>query len=268
MRFKSFDDFILYLYGSTESTFTCVVGNNETGKTDFNLLQIERIHKLGLSEHFASNMKSLEADFDIPYINNFSDLKEYCEMVNPPGKRKIKRVIFFGSEIGKWMPRDQPWKNVEFIEDLQTVRKFGLSMLTDAIDRVDARVLHPRFFAGLFTKPYKNNKRFAVFEDWKTGEIHHFTDIPKTKIVYDTYESANFYMKPNTSERSEVYLNEDFKIVKVYYETGSWKKAGVRTQEGKRSLMKVLDYVFTRGIYPNDNPSTTDKHDSTSSDTE
>lgn len=243
-KIYGFNDFIKHVYGKSQSVFTCVLGKNETGKTDFNLLQLERIHDLGLGHRFGSNMRSLEANFEIDFIQDFQTLERTCRMLNPnPNKAGLKKYFFFGSEIGKWAPRDQAWKNTDFIEKLQTVRKYGLSMLTDAIDRVDARVLHPRFFAGVFEKPFKHNKKFATFEDWSTGRKIQFVDIPKTKIQYDTFETANFYMEPQESG-IEVPLSPEHEIVKRYLETGSWKKADIHPQEGKRAIIKVLEFHF------------------------
>ena len=246
----SFNGFIKHFYGRNESVFTCVVGENETGKTDFNLLQMERIHDLGVGHRFGSNMRSLKTDFEIDLIEDFETLEKTCRMLNPnPKKYGLKKYFFFGSEIGKWAPRDQAWKNVEFIEKLQTVRKYGLSMLTDAIDRVDARVLSKRFFAGLFEKPLKNSKKFATYEDWTTGQTFQFKDIPKTRIEYDTYETANFYMKPQVPEDIVIALNHEHLILKKYLDSGkSWKKAGIHPQEGKRARDKVLEQYMDQYI--------------------
>ena len=238
-----FNDFIKHLYGKNQSVFTCVLGRNETGKTDFNLLQMERIHDLGIGHGFGSNMRSLKADFEIDFIDNFETLEQTCRMLNPnPNKQGLKKYFYFGSEIGKWAPRDQAWKNTELIEKLQTVRKYGLSMLTDAIDRVDARVLHPRFFAGIFEKPFKHNKKFASFEDWSSGRKFQFKDIPKTGIEYDTFETANFYMETQLEEGFAVPLSPEHEIVKKYLDCGSWKAADIHPQEGKRAIAKVLDF--------------------------
>jgi len=242
----SFNGLLKQVYGKHESIFTCVVGENETGKTDFNLLQMERLHDLGIYHGFGSNMATLKADFPIDIITDFKTLEHTCRMLNPdPKKYGLKKYLFLGSEIGKWAPRDKAWKNSDLIDKLQTVRKYGLSMLTDAIDRIDARVLSKRFFAGLFEKPFKDNKRFATYEDWTTGRIHQFKGIPKTQIEYDTYETANFHMTPLVPEDAILPLNESHKIVKTYRDSGSWKKAGVTTQQGKRELFKVLDYHYT-----------------------
>jgi len=241
----SFNDFIKHIYGKNESVFTGVVGQNETGKTDFNLLIMERLHDLGIGHKFASNMNTLKADFEILFIEDFETLETTCRMLNPdPKKYGLKKFIFFGSEIGKWAARDKAWLNVDLIGKFQTVRKYGLSMLTDAIDRIDARIFSPRFFAGYFEKPFKDNKKFATWKDWTTGQEYQFKDIPKTRIEYDTYETANFYMKPQVPENAIVVLNREHEIVKEYMIHGSWKKAGIHPQEGKRAQLAINKYHF------------------------
>jgi len=248
-KIYGFNDFIKHVYGKSQSVFTCVLGKNETGKTDFNLLQLERIHDLGIGARFGSNMRTLKADFEIDFIQDFQTLEQTCRMLNPdPNKKGLKKYFFFGSEIGKWAPRDQAWKNTDLIEKLQTVRKYGLSMLTDAIERVDGRVLHPSFFAGLFNKPFKHNKKFATYEDWTTGQTYTFKDIPKTRIAYDTFETANFYMLPQGDADLVIPLSPEHEIVKKYLECGSWKLADIHPQEGKRAVQKVLDYHMKQCI--------------------
>ena len=242
-RIYSFNDFIKHLYGKNESVFTCVLGPNETGKTNFNFLQMERIHDLGIANRFGTNVKDVTADFEIDFIEDFETLRHNCEMLNPnPKKYGLKKYVYFGSEIGKWAARDKAWLNTDLIGELQTVRKYGLSMLTDAIDRVDARVLSPRFFAGEFEKPFKNNKKFATWKDYTTGQEYTFKDIPETSIDYDTYDTANFYMKAQVPEDIRIPLNPEHEIVKKYLKYGSWNKAGIHRQEGKRAIAKVLEY--------------------------
>ena len=239
----SFDSFIKNIYGKSESVFTCVLGQNETGKTDFNLLQMERLHKLGIGHGFGSNLKEIEADFEIDFIEDFETLEATCRMLNPsPKKHGLKKYFFFGSEIGKWAARDTSWENTDLIKKMQTVRKYGLSMLTDAIDRVDARVLSPRFFAGEFEKPYKNNKKFAEWFNYSTRQTITFKDIPKTKIDYDTYETANFFMKAQGP--TSIKLNPQHQIIQEYLKHKSWKKAGIHPQEGKNAVLAVLEHYM------------------------
>jgi len=241
----SFNSLIKQIYGRSESVFTCVLGPNETGKTDFNLLQMERIHKLGIGHSFGSNLKEIEADFEIQFIEDFETLEATCRMLNPnPKKHGLKKFFFFGSEIGKWASRDTSWENTDLIKKLQTVRKYGLCMLTDAIDRVDARVLSPRFFAGEFEKPYKTNKKYATWYNYSTHELIEFKEVPKTKIDFDTYETANFYMKAQGP--TSIKLNPQHRIIQEYLKHKSWKKAGIHPQEGKNAVLAVLKHYMDR----------------------
>jgi len=43
----------------------------------------------------------------------------------------------------------------------------------------------------------------------------------------------------------QVFLNPEHEIIKKYLEIGSWKKAGIDTQIGKRSVMKVFEFHYT-----------------------
>ena len=140
---RTLKDLIKKIYTrKKQSVWTVTLGKKQSGKTNFNLKQMELLHELGLAEGFGTNLKSLEASFEVDFIEDFQSLKARCQMLNPdPEKHGIKRYFFFGSEMGKWLPRDQPWRNVKFIEELQLVRKIGLNWLGDGINRIDSRVL-------------------------------------------------------------------------------------------------------------------------------
>jgi hypothetical protein len=56
-------------------------------------------------------------------------------------------------------------------------------------------------------------------------------------------------MEPQLKEGATIPLNPEHEIVKKYLEHGSWKKAGVYTQEGKRALQKVLRFHYNHCIH-------------------
>lgn len=203
------------------------------------LYLMNKLWELNLMDAFGSNMP-MEAPFEVDFIEDFQTLKKACRMLNPP-----KRYFYFGSEMGKWLPKDQSWKNVNFIEELQTIRKDGLSFCGDAIDRVDARALNETHFDGCFTKYNPKNPTVAYYDDWQTGERTYLQNIPRTKIGFDTWYSANFYMEPQTPEGAVIPLNYEHDIAFKYLDLGSWVKVGVHRQEGKRCLFKVLKYHRT-----------------------
>lgn len=232
-----------------QSVFTAVLGQNQSGKTDFNLLQMELIHKLGLGDGFGSNMP-LEASFDIDFIEDFTTLKKRCQMLNPDPKRYgIKRYFYFGAEMGNWAPQDMPWLNIKFIQELQMVRKYGLNFLGDGIARIDKRILNEKHFHGVFHKVSKADPTIAFYQDWFHGGTPKLVNIPRTSIEFDTWYSASFYMEPQLKEGATVPLNKEHEIIQKYLDHGSWKKAGVYTQEGKRALRKVLRYHYTHCLH-------------------
>lgn len=244
------DDFIKQTYNKKfQSVWTCTLGANQSGKTDWNLYQMERLHALGLADGFGSNMP-LTASFDIDFIEDFETLKKRCQMLNPdPEKHGIKRYFFLASEMGDWAPKDQPWLNVKFIKELQQVRKYGLSFLGDAIDRVDSRILNEKHFHGFFEKVNKAKPQFAVYYDWFNGNKVKLKNIPKTKIKFNTWYSASFYMEPQVASDAIVPLNPEHKIVLKYLDAGSWKAAGVHPQEGKRAIEKVLKFHMSKCLH-------------------
>lgn len=245
-RKKSLDDFIKQTYKRKyQSVWTCTLGANQSGKTDWNLYQMERLHALGLADGFGSNMP-LKANFEIDFIEDFPTLKKRCQMLNPdPARYGIKRYFFLGSEMGDWAPKDQPWLNVKFIKELQQVRKYGLSFLGDAIARVDSRILNEKHFHGYFEKINKANPKVAVYYDWFNGRKVKLYNIPRTQIEFNTWYSANFFMEPQTPSDMMIPLNPEHDLIKKYLDVGSWKAAGVHPQEGKRALAKVLRFHMT-----------------------
>lgn len=238
------DDFIKRTYKKKyQSVWTCTLGENQSGKTDWNLYQLERIHALGLGAAFGSNIPDLKASFEIDFIEDFETLKKHCQMLNPdPERHGLKRYFFLGSEMGDWAPKDQPWLNVKFIKELQQVRKYGLSFLGDGIARIDSRILNEKHFHGYFEKMNKAKPQLAVYYDWFNRRKVKLYDIPRTSIEFNTWYSANFYMEAQLKEGARIPLNTEHEIAFKYLETGSWKKTGVTTQEGKRCVLKVLRF--------------------------
>ncbi len=237
------DDFIKRMFRrKSQSVCIAVLGKKQSGKTDFMLRLMETLNRLKLMDAFGSNMP-IEAPFKVDFIEDFQTLKKRCQMLNPkPNTKGIKRYFYFGSEMGKWLPKDQAWRNVNFIEELQTIRKYGLTFAGDAIDRVDSRVLNETHFDGCFTKYNPKNPTVAYYEDWTTGERTHLKNIPRTSIKFDTFYSANFYMEPQTAEHLKIPLTPEHEIVKKYVTQGSWKKADIETKKGKRAVMAVLNF--------------------------
>ena len=234
-----------------QSVWTVTEGKKQSGKTNFVLRQMELLQELGLADGFGSNLKSLKAPFEVDFIEDFQTLKQRCQMLNPdPEKHGIKRFFYFGSEMGKWLPRDQPWLNTKFIEELQLVRKIGLNWLGDGINRIDKRVINETHFDGKFRKVSIVRPDIATYHNYSNNRIVTIHGIKPTKLKYNTWESCNFYMEPQT-ENTDIPLNADHLIVKQYLESGcSIAKTGLHANEVKRARDRVLQYYWKHHLAP------------------
>ena len=244
-------DFMRRVFNSKyQSIWVACLGKNQSGKTDFMLYTMQRLHDLGLGDGFGSNIANLdtselETPFEIDFIEDYQTLKKRCQMLNPnPKNRGIKRYFYLGDEMGDWAPKDMPWLNVKFIKEMQQVRKYGLCFLACAIDRVDERILNEKHFHGYFVKS-KANPKSAFYYDWMRGDRTRFVNIPRTKIEFDTFYSASFFMEPQVPAEFRVPLNQEHEMIQTYRQNGhSWDKTEYSRTQGKRAIDKVIDFHF------------------------
>lgn len=222
---------------------TCVVGVNQSGKTALNFFIMERLHELGLGDAFGSNTP-LKADFPVDFIEDYQTLKQRCQMLNPdPERFGLKRYVFNWGEMGKSVAKDMSWENTKFVKEMQVLRKLGLCILGDGIDRIDGRIFSPSHFHGYFEKQSKNHPEKAVYIDWtKKGKPTRINGIPMTNIKYNQWYTAMFLWDSPTPEAMGVFLNPEHEIVRKYLEAGSIKKTGLSSEEVKRARDKVLAY--------------------------
>jgi len=222
---------------------TCVVGVNQSGKTALNLFLMERLHALKLGDAFGSNTP-LTANFPIDFVEDYQTLKHRCMQLNPdPERYGLKRYIFNWGEMGKSIPRDMSWENTKFVKEMQILRKLGLCILGDGIDRIDGRIFSPAHFHGYFEKQSKNHPEKATYIDWtKKGKPIPIKGIPMTTIKYNQWYTAVFLWDSPAPEPEGVFLNHEHQVVKKYLEAGSIKKTGLSSEEVKRCRDKVLAY--------------------------
>ena len=132
------------------------------------------------------------------------------------------------------------------------MRKVGLNWLGDGINRVDERVVNETHFDGVFRKISITRPDIATYYNYanrRTVQIH---GIKRTKLSFNTWESCNFYMEPQTEENN-IVLNPDHLIVQKYLEAGcSISKTGLHSQEVKRARDNVLKYYWKHHLQPQD----------------
>jgi len=235
-----------------QSVWVLIKGKKQSGKTNFALRLMEILHDEGLADGFGSNVETLEAPFDVDFIEDFPTLQERCQMLNPdPEKHGINRYFYFCSEMGKAFPQDQPWRNTEFIGELQLVRKIGLNWIGDGINRIDKRIDNATHFDGYFKKLSITRPDLAIYHDYTTDRVTEIDGIKPTRLKYNTWESCNFYMEPRTDIKTEIPLNKDHLIVKQYLEADcSLKETGLHRQTLKRAKDNVLKHYWKYYLEP------------------
>lgn len=234
-----------------QSVWVVTKGKKQSGKTDFSLRLMEVLHEEGLADGFGSNVESLEAPFEVDFIQDYQTLNARCQMLNPdPEKHGIKRYFYFCSEMGKAFPQDQPWENAKFIAKLQTVRKIGLNWLGDGINRIDQRIVSAEHFDGEFKKVSIMRPDIATYHNYSNGHRLTVQGIKRTKLKFNTWETCNFYMEPQTESDGTIPLNADHKIVQQYLEADcSINKTGLHSQVVKRARDNVLKHYFKYHVH-------------------
>lgn len=250
---KTLRDLVKKIYTKRkQSVWTFTVGKKQSGKTDFTLRLMELLHEEGLADGFGSNVRSLEAPFEVDFIQDYETLNARCQMLNPdPEKHGIRRYFYFCSEMGKAFPQDQPWKNSLFIAKLQTVRKIGLNWFGDGINRIDQRIVSADHFDGKFKKVSITRPDIAIYHNFSNGQKSTVQGIQRTKLKFNTWETCNFYMEPQTENDGEIPLNADHLIVKKYLDADcSIAKTGLHSHEVKRARDNVLKYYWKHHLEP------------------
>lgn len=176
------------------STYFAIFGRRGSGKTDLALLIAEIVHALGLIKNVATNIKVYESPkFHIEEVNNLWALKKWCK--ETPGPKLMAL-----DEIGKTVSRRTPMArlNVKIINELQILRKYKLSLEIITVDQkyTDNAILGVDLLDGVFTKPVYNNPKLALYDDNLETLHTSIYDIPRTRIKFDTWDSAPFTEKP------------------------------------------------------------------------
>lgn len=192
------------------SIFTAIVGPNQSGKTVTALYLMRCAHELGLFDWYGANIPDLELGFEYDFIEDLPTLQERCQALNANG---LHRYLFLGDEMGDWAPQDQSWLNVKLIQELQQVRKYGLSFIGCGIDRIDRRVVSPSFFNGVLRKINKLQPDKGIYTDWthypviKRYKIH---GLPNQTIKgFNTWRKSFFYFEKHTASKDYLFSNRD-----------------------------------------------------------
>lgn len=209
----TFDDLVRHIFKKRDSTFIAILGRKESGKTDLALRILESCYQQKLFKYFGTNIEGLSnTPCEIDTIVDLPTLLERCQTLGKP-------YLFILDELGDTAPKDQPWLNVDLIKSLQKVRKYKLSLIGCAIDRVDSRVLNPTHFYGYFEKFSPDRKDVAMYTDWLKRKRTKVLGITPTQITFDTYQPASFHM--NRTSSSSLNTDRDISNHHIWCNGGS-----------------------------------------------
>jgi hypothetical protein len=240
---KPFKDFFLHLFRRQVSNFYIVFGRRGSGKTDFVLLISEILQEAGVIEHFATNTKIYESNFPIERITNLEDLKYWAK------ETKGKKLFVF-DEVGMTIKRRSPMStlNVSLVNELQVIRKYKLSLLATTIEEIntDKAILSPSVLDGVFIKPSFKNPKVAYFDDRLEYSTRTLTNIPKTSIHFDTWDSAPF--ERYSKKRKPKFKDEEKNKILQWAEQGNWEGTGLHRMQGHRLLRKYIKENLERDL--------------------
>lgn len=189
---------------------------------------------------FATNIV-VKGDPDIEYITNLEDLKSWAE--NRKGKK-----MFILDELGKSISRRRPMSaiNIDFINELQTLRKFKLSLIliAPADKYVDSASLGSDVLDAVMDKPIFDNPKYGVFYDLMKGERIEYSDLPRTSLKFDTWDIAPF--KKDAPTRTPKFKDKELTLLWEWSHGKTSKDLGIHRQKLHRLTTKFVRETLER----------------------
>lgn len=226
------------------STYFSIFGRRQSGKTDLALLIAEIVYALGIIKHVATNIKIYNSPFPITPITNLWDLKKWCKETKGP-------KLYALDEIGRTVSRRTPMAklNVKIINELQILRKYKLSLEIITVDEkyTDNAILGVDLLDGVFRKPVYNNPKIALYDD-NLEPLHiSIYDVPRTRIKFDTWDSAPFTLKPRTHKPT--FNDEDLSLLWDWSHGMTYKEMGIHNWKLTRIKRKFIRETLESKIH-------------------
>jgi hypothetical protein len=236
---------IICLYEERGSVCFFIQGRRGTGKTDWALLKAEILNKFGIITQFASNVKITDSYFPIAYITNLQDLDFWAQSTN-------RRKLFILDEAGKTLRRRTPMSkiNIELLDDLQTLRKFHLSLdlIAPAEKYIDSASLGSDVLDVVFFKPNFKDPKVGIWVDQQEPYRATFTGIPRTSIKFDTFDVATFTR--TGPKKIPIFKDADKELLWKWSHGDNSKTLGVDSMKIHRLTMKFIKEVMEREANP------------------
>jgi len=188
-------------------------GKKGSGKTDLSLSLAEKCLEYGYVKQVATNIKTDR----FTHIDSLAKLKKWL-------RSTTKSKLFILDEAGVYVHarRSMSKANVNFLRLAHLIRKFRCKwiLITVRFKDLDTGLRDPEICTAIFQKL---DKKVAKVYLTVNDEIYLLTDIPKTKVKYDTYQIAEFNFEEEEEEIPEELLEDpDIRACYLYAKTGNF----------------------------------------------
>ena len=222
-----------------------ITGRHGRGKTDFGLLIAEILLKHGIIKKFGSNIKVLDAQgYDYTYITNLVRLKKW---LYPKRIHKLFILDEAGINVDRRNPLGKLNREIRYLGFL--LRKFRgkLVLISQRSKDIESTFTDTDIWLGTFKKISKTEA--LLISNLYEGP-YYISDIPKTSIIFDSYDIAPFTSEPEKlSEEMDTF---EMKILCDWLECGSYnkvaKKYGLFAQEVKRIVIEQVKALLYRNF--------------------
>jgi hypothetical protein len=216
---------ILELFKRTSGVVIFIEGRRESGKTDMSLYIAEVLAEFKAIPEFASNIKIIDSPFPINRITNMQDLNGWLGATHG-------RKLYILDEAGKAIRRRTPMDrlNINILDCIQVIRHHSgnLIFIAPADYFIDSAMLGSDILDVRIRKWNFKNPKVGVWFDLMEDRRIDLTEIPKTKVLYDTHDIAPFTKTdPNAKP---IFKDDDLRIL------WDWSHGMNSTQLGLTSL--------------------------------
>jgi len=220
-------------------------GKKFTGKTDFSLALGEKCLELGYVQEVGTNIKTDK----FSQIDSYVKLKKWLRSTT-----KSKLFIFDEAGVHLHARRSMSKANVNFLKLAHLIRKYRCKwiLITVRFKDLDPGLRDPEICTAIIEKLGKKVAKIYITSEEK---IYIVTDIPRTKIMFDTYQIAEFSFEEEEEEIPENILEDKeiyaaflyaktgrLDVVRKTLELGSFSTAKTYIRRG---IIKALLKIYT-----------------------
>lgn len=214
------------------SSISFISGKRDYGKTDFGFLLLESLHKEGILDKIAGNVR-LKEPCEVEYIPYFDRFKEYLQTEGNKG--------YLLDELGKHLNRMRfmTQKSKLVLDVCQLVRKYdahliGIAPSSDYVNKL--------FFNTDILDCFmlKLSRKIVKVNNYVTRETYMINNIPRTTIPFITKDIAMFDLKDPTKKGKLETMPQCCRASWLYLQHRSLRKVGNIMNLSHEEIRKLI----------------------------